>query len=78
MASRYKINNPEGIYFITFATAQWVDVFTRPLYCEIVLDSLAFCQKKKGLLLYAWCIMSNHLHLIMANKDGYFGDRRES
>ena len=24
-----RIQNPEGLYFVTFATAQWVDVFTR-------------------------------------------------
>ena len=29
------------------------------------LDSLRFCQGNKGLEIYAWCIMSNHVHLII-------------
>lgn len=28
------------------------------------MDSLSFCQKKKGMEIVAWCIMTNHLHLI--------------
>jgi REP element-mobilizing transposase RayT len=69
MSTKYKINNPEGIYFITFAVVEWIDVFTRPLYKNLFLDSLIFCQEKKGLIIYAWCLMSNHLHLIVATKD---------
>ncbi len=66
MASSYKFHNPEGVYFITFAVVEWVDVFTRKEYPEIVVESLRFCQKEKGLVIHAWCIMSNHLHLIIA------------
>jgi putative transposase len=31
------------------------------------LDSLGYCQKEKGLELYAWCIMTNHIHLIVGS-----------
>ena len=48
----------------------WVDVFTRPVYKHILLDSLRYCQKEKGLELYAWCLMSNHIHLIASAKEG--------
>lgn len=37
-------------------------------YKGIIVDSLAYCQENKGLEIYAWCIMSNHLHLIMRAK----------
>jgi putative transposase len=60
----YKIRNQAAIHFITFAVVQWVDVFTRQLYRDIVVDSIKYCQTEKGLLLHSWCIMSNHLHLI--------------
>ena len=66
--SGYKISNPEGIYFITFAVVEWVDVFTRREYAEVVIDSLNFCTERKGLEIYAWCLMPNHLHLICATK----------
>ena len=71
MASKYHLSNPEGIYFITFATVQWVDVLTRPHYKDIVVESLRYCQEKKGLDLYAWCLMTNHVHLIAAVRETY-------
>lgn len=64
MSDKYKANDPDGVYFITISVVQWADVFTRRDYCEIVCNSLAFCQQEKGLTIYAWCIMTNHLHLI--------------
>ena len=45
-----------------------LDVFTRKDYRDIVLDSLRHCQNEKGLLLHAWCIMSNHLHMIVSGR----------
>lgn len=42
----------------------WLDVFTRNEYKDLVLESLVFCQKNKGLEIHAWCIMSNHVHLV--------------
>ncbi len=42
----------------------WLDVFTRNIYKDILLDSLSFCQKKKGMEIISWCIMTNHVHLI--------------
>jgi putative transposase len=71
MASKYHLSNSEGIYFITFATVQWVDVLTRPHYKDIVVESLRYCQDKKGLDLYAWCLMTNHVHLIAAARETY-------
>ncbi len=50
---------------------EWVDVFTRRMYKNVLIDSLKYCQKNKGLLLYAWCIMSNHVHLIISSKEGF-------
>ena len=41
-----------------------IDVFTRNEYKNILLDCLGFCQKHKGMEVYAWCIMTNHIHLV--------------
>ena len=46
----YKIRNQQGLHFITFAVVEWVDVFSRKEYCEILLTSLEYCIKEKGLL----------------------------
>jgi putative transposase len=68
--SGYKIRDQWGVYYITCATVQWVDVFTRHCYAETVLGSLRFCIDKKGLRVHAWCIMSNHFHLILSASSG--------
>lgn len=70
----YKIRNQGAIHFITFAVVEWVDVFTRKDYRDIVLDSIRFCQEEKGLLLHSCCIMSNHLHLIISAKNENLSD----
>jgi len=73
-AGGYKIRNQQAVHFITFAVVDWIDVFTRKDYCQIVVDSLRHCQKHKGLIIYAWCLMSNHLHLIVAAKGNTLSD----
>ncbi len=64
MSRNYKFHNPEGVYFVSFAVIEWIDVFTRNEYKNIILDSLRFCQLNKGMEIFAWCIMTNHLHLV--------------
>jgi putative transposase len=34
-----------------------------------LLDSIRYCQKEKGLKLYSWCIMSNHVDMMAAGRD---------
>ena len=70
----YKIKNQSAIHFITFAVVDWVDVFTRKNYSNIVVDSLRYCQQHKGLKLHCWCIMSNHLHFIASASDHNLSD----
>ncbi len=64
MSRNYKFYNPEGVYFISFAVVEWLDVFTRVEYKKIIIDSLHHCQKEKGMEIFAWCLMSSHVHLI--------------
>ncbi|MFV0376508.1 MAG: REP-associated tyrosine transposase [Mangrovibacterium sp.] len=64
MSRNYKFYNPEGVYFISFAVVDWMDVFIRNEYKNIIIDSLHYCQKEKGMEIFAWCIMSSHIHLI--------------
>ena len=50
--------------FVTTTVVDWIDVFTRPQYKDIVVESLRFCQRNKGLNIYSWVLMSNHLHIV--------------
>ena len=71
MSRNYKIHDQTDLHYLTYATVGWVDVLTRPAYKDIVVESLPFCQREKGLELFAWCIMSNHVHLIARAKEGH-------
>lgn len=67
----YKIKDQEGIHFLTITVVSWVDVFTRQLYRDVIIDSFMYCREQKGLNLHAYVIMSNHIHIIASAKSGY-------
>lgn len=69
MGYKYKIHDQSKAYYLTFTVVQWVDVFSRKTYTDIVIDSLRYCQKNKGLVIYAYVIMSNHLHLLASSEN---------
>ena len=64
MSHAYKIHKQEATYFLTLQVVDWIDVFTREKYRIIVTDSLNYCVTKKGLNIFAYVLMSNHVHLI--------------
>ena len=68
MSRKYKIRDQEKLYFVSFAVVNWIDVFSRKQYKDILIKSLNYCQENKGLELYAYVIMSNHVHLIVGTK----------
>ncbi|MDP2041692.1 MAG: transposase [Algoriphagus sp.] len=61
-------------YFLTFQVVGWADVFTRKNYRDFILENLTYSRKKKGLYLYGYVIMSNHVHLVVQQKDGKLSD----
>ena len=65
MSRNYKIRDQGGVYFVTMTVVGWIDLFTRKEYRDLFLESVRYCQQEKGLIVYAWCIMSNHIHLIV-------------
>lgn len=46
----------------------WVDVFSRKEQRDALIESISYCINHKGLNIYAYCVMTNHIHLI-ANCD---------
>ena len=70
MSSQYKFRDPDGLYFVSYAVVGWIDLFVRMVYKDILLESWRHCQKHKGMLLYGWCIMTSHVHMIIrSDKD---------
>ena len=65
MANGCQIRKQDETYFITLTVVNWIDVFTRRMYRDIVVENLRYCQKNKGLEIFAFVIMTNHIHLIV-------------
>ena len=53
MPTGCQIDNQDGLYFLTFQVIDWVDIFTRQSYRDIIIDSLTYCRQQKGLKVYA-------------------------
>lgn len=64
MSRKYKFHNPTAVYFVSFATVNWIDIFTREIYFKILADSIIYCREHKGMELFAYCFMPSHVHLI--------------
>ena len=71
MSTKYKTGDHQIPHFITFAVVDWIDALTRNEYKDIIVASLRYCALHKGLILHAWIIMSNHVHLIMSSREGF-------
>lgn len=67
----YKIVNQNSLHFITPTVVGWIDIFSRKVYRDIIISSLKYCIENKGLILHAYVIMSNHLHLVLSAKENY-------
>ncbi|MDA3839995.1 MAG: transposase [Patescibacteria group bacterium] len=57
-------------HFITITVIEWIDIFTKPEYFKVIIESLKYCQNNKGLKIFEYVIMTNHIHLIVKAKDG--------
>lgn len=68
---KYLITDQQEVYFLTLTVIDWVDVFTRKDNKLIIVDSLNYCIENKGLEVFAYVIMSNHVHLIVRAKEGF-------
>lgn len=78
MSRNYKFHNKEGLYFVSFATINWIDIFVRDEYFMDLVRSLAWCHKKKGMEIYSWCIMPSRVNLVFRAKDANPGELLKS
>ena len=69
MRTRYRITDNSYPYFLTCTIIEWLPVFVRKPNFEIIIDSLKYCRQEKGLKVFAYVILDNHLHLV-ANGEG--------
>jgi putative transposase len=69
MRSRYHVHDNHQAYFITSTVVGWLPVFTTARRCDILVESLEYCRTAKRLRIYAWVLLDNHFHAIVAAED---------
>jgi|GEM_PF-4568697 len=67
--SGYIIKDQSKAHFVTFTIVNWVDLFTRQDYKQLIVENLNYCIRHKGLTVFAYVIMSNHIHLIIQSQE---------
>ena len=67
--SRYGFGDPGNAHFLTCTVVNWLPIFTRPVAVEVLLDSMRYLQTNRGLRLYGYVILENHMHWIAASEN---------
>ena len=74
MSRKYKFGDDSKLHFVTFTVTNWIDLFVREEYNEILLEGLIYCQRNKGLEIYSYCLMTSHIHLIIGTTGNSFSN----
>jgi REP-associated tyrosine transposase len=67
MSRKYKFLDPDEMHFVTYTLINWIDLFIRNEYKQIMLDSWKYCIEHKGMELYSWVIMTSHINMIIGS-----------
>lgn len=67
--SRYKFIEGPAPHFLTITVVNWTPLFSSQHLVQILLNSLCYLQREERLILYAYVILENHLHLVAAAAD---------
>ena len=70
----YTIRDQTLPHFITATVVDWIDIFTRKTYRDTVIECFDYCIANKGMVLYGYVIMSNHIHLVLQSREGNLSD----
>jgi len=71
MTKSLHIKAENELHFLTFGIVDWIDIFSNRKFRDCIIDSLKYCRENKGLQLYAYVIMTNHLHLVARSNDDF-------
>jgi putative transposase len=65
MSDKYKISGGDELYFVTFTIVEWIKILADDAFKMIIIEAIRYYQNNKGLNVYAYCIMPNHIHMII-------------
>jgi len=69
MPTRYRFGENHAPHFVTCSVINWIDALSRSQYKDIIVNSLKYCISNKGLVIHAWVIMNNHLHMVITSDE---------
>ena len=69
MRSRYRVCESDRAHFVTGTVVEWLPVFTSAACCDLLVQALEYYRQHKALKIYAWVILDNHFHAILAAPD---------
>lgn len=55
----------EGIFFVTTTIVEFTRVFSKDIYCKILVDNILHYQKKYHFNILAYVVMPSHFHWIV-------------
>ena len=62
--TRYRFGDDHQPHFMTNTVVAWITVFSYLDFAHVILNSWRFLQRERGVTIFAWVIMENHLHWI--------------
>ncbi len=66
-----RIDFPGAWHHVMNRGADHRDVFQHDADCSVFLDSLATAADRTGLEVHAYCLMTNHFHLLVRSQQGH-------
>ena len=67
--SRYRIFENETPYFLTGTVVAWLPVFAYPQFAGVIIESWKFLQEQRGVHIYGYICMENHIHWIASARN---------
>ena len=74
MTQGYKIDKQDTAYFLTFTVVEWVDMFKEDKNKFFLCECLNYCIDNKGLEVFAYVLMSTHMHILAASTKNNLSD----
>ena len=65
MSEVYKTPEKEKAYFVTFTIIEWIKILQDDSFKMIIVNAIKYYQNNRGVIIYSYCIMPNHVHLIL-------------
>ena len=68
---KHTIKKEHTTYYMTATVVEWLPIFTDASIRQILIDALNFAILERKLVIYGYCIMNNHIHLIANTEEPY-------